>query len=356
MSTSRSSPTRIATLLVVPAILLAACAQGVSEGSPTSTTTGTTTGSSIAAGSEQGSNLGEVTVAVGAAQSIDFAAAELGLELGVWKKRGLTVNNVFVRGGGEVARTVASGDAQIGMTTGPAAVAPIIKGLPARLVAATSLDWVGFVIIVAANSEIQTIADLKGKTIGFTRPGSTTDYVADQIAASQGWMMGEDISKASIGGLQEMVAALNSGAIDAFTWTAEPAYTLEEQGEARVIGDMGDIIGPNVFVSAYATIDLIDNQPEIVQAFLEGWMETQRWMKENPDEAIDWMANKWEMSKTAIAKAFETAGPNLSTTGEIPEANLAGLAKTVAELDEEIPSPPAPDEFFDPRFLPVNTG
>lgn len=344
--------TRFHLISVVAAgsLIFAACSSGVSE------VPDTTVAAPLAEAPAEVPDLGTLSVAVGAAQSIDFAPAELGLKLGVWERRGLTVENVWVRGGGEVARTMAANEAAIGITTGPAVVAPILKGLPSKLVAAGSLGWTGFVIIVGADSDIQTIADLEGKTIGFSRPGSTTDYVAEKIAASQGWVMGEDVSKASIGGLSEMVAALKSGSIDAFTWSPEPGYLLEEQGEARIIGNMGELIGANVFVSFSAANELVEKSPDVVRAYLEGWFETVQWMKDNPDEAIAWMSETWEMTPYAISKAFEASIANLSVTGEIPDENLIGLARTVAELDEDIDTPPSPDVFFDDQFLPVSLG
>jgi len=367
-----AKPGRLLVVVAALSLILAACGGGASSEPDTSvappasesTTTApaaqtSTTGASASttsAPAPEVPDLGTLSVAVGAAQSIDFAPAELGLKLGVWERRGLTVENVWVRGGGEVARTMAANEAEIGVTTGPAVVAPILKGLPAKLVAASSLGWTGFVIIVATDSDIQTISDLEGKTIGYSRPGSTTDYVAEKIASSQGWVMGDDVYKASVGGLSEMVAALKSGSIDAFTWSPEPAYLLEEQGEARIIGNMGDIIGPNVFVSFSAANELIKDKPEVVRAYLEGWFETIQWMKDNPDEAIAWMSDTWEMTPYAISKAFEASVDNLSVTGEIPEENLIGLANTVAELDEDITTPPSPDVFFDDQFLPVNVG
>lgn len=350
-------------ILLVMALVVAACGGTADETTTTAAAPDTTTTTEAAPGTTAETStttttttipdLGEITVAVGASQSIDFAPAELAIELGMWEKRGLTVNNVFVRGGGEVARLIAAEEAQIGITTGPSTVSPIVKGLPSRIVAAASLDWVGFVIIVGADSDIQTLADLEGKTIGFSRPGSTTDYVAEKVAAAQGWTMNVDVFKASVGGLPEMMAALQQGSIDAFSWTPEPAYALEEEGQAKVIGNMGDIIGANVFMAIQAGTDLIENNPEVVQAYLEGWMETVQWMNDNPEEAITWMSESWEMSEAAIAKAFEVAIANMSLDGVIPEANLAGLAQTVAELDEDIETPPAAADFYDPRFVPV---
>ncbi len=322
---------------------------GCSSGDTNSSKTGDEQTSAVA-------DLGDLTVAVGAAPSIDFAAAALGVEMGVWDKRGLTVTNMFVRGGGEVADAIEAGDARMGLTTGPAAVASIVAGLPAKIVGAASLGWVGFVVVVSSDSDIRSISDLRERTIGFSRPGSTTDYIAERIATSQDWTMGIDVFKVSVGGLADMVAALKDGAIDAFTWTAEPAYALEEEGEARVVGDMGDILGSNVFVSIVATTDLIEGEPDVVRAYLSGWMETVRWMRSNKAEAVSRMSEMWGMSPSAIARAFETSGPNLSTTGLIPERNLAGVAVTVADLNSDVATPPSPADFYDPRFVPVASG
>lgn len=346
---------RSAWLALLAVLLLAvACGGG---GDAADTDSGTDTG---AAGDDTsteqagGEDLGTVRVAVGALQSIEFAAADLGKELGVWEDRGLTVEHISVSGGGEVARALAAGEADIGLTGGPGAVTPIIKGLEAELVAATSLDFVGMVIAVSADGDIQDTSDLEGKTIGFTSHGSLTDFASRKIAESEGWTMGEEVQGAAIGGITELMAALQQGSIDAFTWSPEAAYQLEEQGEARIIGNLAEIVGPNVYEAMYATNDLINNRTDALEAYMAGYFETVQYMKDNKDEAIAWMSEQWDLSEYAVTQTYEISADNLSTTGEIPEENLQGLAESLPEIDEEITEAPSPDEFWNPSFVPVS--
>lgn len=302
---------------------------------------------------EVAEDLGTVRIAVGAAQSIEFAAASIGQELGVWEERGLEVQNIEVSGGGEVARLMAAGEADVGLTGGPGAITPIVKGYEGQLVAATSLDFVGMVVAVAADGEIQEIPDLEGDTIGFTSHGSLTDFAARKIAESQGWELGQDIQTAAIGGIQELMAALQAGSIDAFTWSPEAAYALEDRGEARIIGDLGDIVGPNVFEAMYASNELIEERPDALTAYMEGYFEAVQWMKDNQEDAIAFMVENWELSEYAVTQSYDISIDNLSTTGEIPEENLQGVAEAVLELDDEVAETPAIEDFFTDEFVPV---
>ncbi len=357
---------RRAWVAVVAALLAVACGgeegatggsasePGASEASEPEAGGESESGATEAASGGAAADLGTVRVAVGAAQSIEFAAAQLGVELGVWEERGLEVENISVSGGGEVARTMAAGEADIGLTGGPGAVTPIVKGLEASLVAATSLDYVGLVIAVGADSDIQEVADLEGATMGFTSFGSLTDFATRKIAESQGWTIGEELQAAPIGGITELMAALQQGSIDAFTWSPEAVYELEGQGEARIIGDLGEIVGDNVFEAAYATDELINDRPEALEAYLSGYFEAVQYMKDNEEEAIQYMVDTFGLSEYAIMNTYEISIDNLSTTGEIPEANLQGLAESLPQLDEEITEAPPVEEFWDPSFVPVS--
>jgi ABC-type nitrate/sulfonate/bicarbonate transport system substrate-binding protein len=68
-----------------------------------------------------------------------------------------------------------------------------------------------------------------------------------QVAASQSWKLGTDYKKAPVGGLDQLTAALQAGAIDSFAWSAEPAFLLQEKARGRVLTNIGEFVGPTLF-------------------------------------------------------------------------------------------------------------
>jgi ABC-type nitrate/sulfonate/bicarbonate transport system substrate-binding protein len=301
-----------------------------------------------------GGELGAVKVAVGIRQTFEFLPAEYGVELGVWQKRGLKVDNLFVQGSGQVSQAMAADQAQLGLTAGASGVDAILSGVPAKITGLIGRDFKMMIVVVPKNSPITDISGLRGKNVGVSAAGSLTDYLAKTIASNQGWPE-NSIKRANIGGLNEQLAAMESGATDAFVWSAEAGFALEEQGKGRVLMDFGDIVKDNVFEDIVATDKAIKDREPAVKAYLEGWYETVRYMKANRDKTIAFMVKAFEMSESVAGKTYDQDIDNLSLDGSIPEKNLAGLAQSVVDQGI-VDKVPAIDSFWDGRFVPVAAG
>lgn len=295
-------------------------------------------------------DLGGLTVVIGTDKTFEFLPAELGLELGVWEARGLDVSNLYVQGSGQVAQTLAAGEGDVAVTAGASGVTPIIAGLEARIVGEIGRDFNMMVMVTDADSELESIEDLRGATVGITSQGSLTDYLARLVIEQQGWSEG-DMNIAPIGGFNEQVAALESGAIDAFVWSGEAGFQLEEEGTGRVLFDFGELVQNNVFEVINATTEAIEDRPDAVRAYLEGWYETVQYMKDHPAETVAYCVEQYEISEFVCQSTYDLDIDNLSVDGVIPQENLEGLAQSV--VSESIPEPPAIEQFYDPQFVPI---
>ncbi|WP_213455439.1 ABC transporter substrate-binding protein [Rhizomonospora bruguierae] len=302
-------------------------------------------------GETDGDGLGTIKVAIGTRQTFEFLPAEYGLKLGVWEKRGLKAENLYVQGSGQVSQAMAAHQADLGLTAGASGVDAILKGVPSKIVGLIGRDFKMMLIVVPNDSPITDISGLRGKTLGVTSAGSLTDYLAKSVALKQGWPENA-IKRANIGGLTEQLAALESGAIDAFVWSAEAGFTLEEQGKGRVLADFGNIVQNSVFEDIVANDSAIEGRPDAIRAYLEGWYETVRYMEEHRDETIAFMVEEFELPQTVAAKTYDHDIANLSLDGTIPQQNLEGLAKSVVDqgiVDKQ----PSIETFWDSQFVPV---
>ncbi len=352
MSSSPHWMRKLALALAVP-LLVAACGGGSSE--PAEPAAGTEeAGDSAGSGEDSAAaDLGSVTVAQSAIK-MEYVGAELGQELGVWEDRGLTVENLSgVQGTGAVVQVMAAGEVDMAWMGGSGAANAIVSGLDGKIIAEISRDWRNVVVIAGADSGIESLEDLEGATMGYSSAGSVTDNSIRILAEEYGWERGTDIFDAQIGALPELTAALTAGSIDAFAWSTEPGFQLEEQGEGQIIGNLGELAGDTMYDVLVATNSMIAERPEVIEAYLEGVFETIAYMKDNPEETIAFQMELFDMTEFVVRSTYEQSIDNLSDDGLAPDANIEGVGLEVAASQEGMETPPEPSEYWDGQFVPV---
>lgn len=295
-----------------------------------------------------------VTVAVSQAKTFAYLPADFGIKLGVWKKRGLEVKNVAVNGGGPTEQTLATGHADIAAQGGFSAMAGILKGDGDRLISGVAPSFKDVVLLVPDNSPIRSVSDLRGQTIGVTSKGSITDFAVERLVKAQGWPAGA-VKTATVGGLSQQLAALQSGSTAAFVWTIEGAAQLQVEHKGHILLNFSSVIPHNVFEGLETRSQLIKSNPGMIRSYLEGWYETVRYMKANPQPTIQFMAQNFQFSPEVAGQVYNQSMGNLSLDGSISAADLDGLAQST--VDSGMASKkPAGKDFYDGRFVPVNGG
>jgi uncharacterized protein len=73
-------------------------------------------------------------------------------------------------------------------------------------------------VVVKADSDVETIEDLRDQTVSIGSPGSGTEVIALRLLAVAGLDPDDDIGKRQLG-VGESVQALRDGSIDAFFWS-----------------------------------------------------------------------------------------------------------------------------------------
>ncbi|HLN87248.1 MAG TPA: ABC transporter substrate-binding protein [Candidatus Limnocylindrales bacterium] len=88
---------------------------------------------------------------------------------------------------------------------------------------------------------IKRVQDLKGKVIGTTGPGATTEVAASMVLQHHGMDPKKDVTFMTIGGAETSITAMRNGIIHARAFNPDAAYILKKQGftELGVLADMG---------------------------------------------------------------------------------------------------------------------
>src|ERR1043165_6545834 len=162
-----------------------------------------------------------------------FAASWVTADKGIWKKQGLEVELIFLRGGSRTVSALIGGSvdfilgSDLGVTTG------IIQGANLTRVGVTT-NTLGYSIVT--QPAIKTIRDLKGKVIGIT-PGRDAAYArVVKLLRDNGMDPAKDVSFLSVGdgGPAARVAALSSGVIHASMFTP-PSDLISEKAGMKIL-------------------------------------------------------------------------------------------------------------------------
>jgi NitT/TauT family transport system substrate-binding protein len=193
------------------------------------------------------------------------------------------------------------------------------------------LHGAGNALLVPLNSTVQSIADLKGKTISVPF-ASTAHAFLLRAVQSQGWDLNKDVriitQAPEIGG-----SALKSGQIDAHADFVPFGELFPFRGFARKILD-GESTGVTTTHGIQVRSDFAQKYPEIVVAYLRATLEGDRLIRENP-ESIAEQYQKWTGIEAEVFYAFH--GPqgiqtrDYTLKPEVIEA-LANAAQTLKVL------------------------
>src|SRR5262245_2040476 len=180
----------------------------------------------------------KISVAIGQRQVWDSQVIPLGIEAGIFKKHGLAVDITWTAGGAETLQAALTGSVDYALTNGVEGVlAAYAKGAPVRIIGSEMRGAGDIYWYVKADSPIKSLKDADGKTMTFSRPGSSSHLTAQQIAAK----MGVAPKLVSTGAMPATRTQLVSGQID-IAWAAVPfALDAIKKGEFRIIARGGDL-------------------------------------------------------------------------------------------------------------------
>lgn len=144
--------------------------------------------------------------------------------------------------------------------------------------------------MVLPDSGIETLADLKGKTVATSAIGGSTDYLQDiYIEQETGLKAGTDYEKVEIPFSQQQEALL-AGRIDMGLFPQPFWGALKAaQPDAKTMFSVTDVINPFVQLLNGCRRDFIEENPEAMKKFLEDWVTVGNWILDpaNRDAVIE---------------------------------------------------------------------
>lgn len=272
-----------------------------------------------------------------------------------FKEEGADVSGIVTSaGGGTTLRNMLAGNVPYGEVNPNVVVAAIQQGADIKIISDNVTTMAEFVWAVKPDSPIKTVADLKGKKIGYTNPRSTSQALATLVLQSAG-LKTDDAQLVKTGGFGEGVVALDSGMVDCAP-IPEPLWS-KFKGKYRAITRASDILPPMANVVGVALESQADKQGDFIKAVIRARRKAVEYMADHPDEAGDIIAKVYNLDNQVARAAVK----NLITskTDGIPywgagAIHVAGLKRTieVQKMVGAIKGDVDVDSIVDTRFLP----
>ncbi|MFJ2190241.1 aliphatic sulfonate ABC transporter substrate-binding protein [Kitasatospora sp. NPDC087861] len=300
----RSAVAAVAGLTAVT--LLSACSYGSKADDKKSNAADSTSGSAAASGAK----LSADTVKIGYFANLTHGTALVGLQEGLFQKElGATQikTQVFNAGPSEI-EALNAGSIDIGWIGPSPAINGYTKsdGKSLKIIGGSAS---GGVKLVVNPDKISSLEDLKGKKIATPQLGNTQDVALLNYLAGKGYK----IDAATGAGDVSVVRTDNKVTPDAYrqgsidgAWVPEPTASKLVTLGAKVLLNEKDVWPDKKFVITNIIVSqkFLTEHPDVVEAVLRGSVNTNAFIKANPDKA---KADANEAIKKEAGNALEPA-------------------------------------------------
>lgn len=237
----------------------------------------------------------KLVLAVGQRGAWDTSVSAHALEQGFFKDEGLDVEIIWTQGSAEQIQAVITGSSQIGIgigTTG--ALAAFKRNAPIRVVTAKMTGLPDNYWYVRAESPVKSMKDMDGRSMSYSRPGSSSHIEALLIARNAG-VTPKFISTGTPASSRTLVM---TGQVDAGFSLPPLGLELIDKGEARIVAtqkDAPEIADVTARVNIANSRYLASNRA-VVERFFKVYGRTIDWMYANPTNAIPLYAKMNDVS------------------------------------------------------------
>ena len=206
----------------------------------------------------------------------------IAIRQGYYKQEGLDVEWRKFALGKDGRDAMISGAIDVNATATTPFLVGLDKGIPYTAIAVNSLFCGTNHIVVLKSSDINTLAQLRGKRIGLPK-GTITEHVfLTRMAPGNGLKKG-DYEIANIPDAKDRIPSLVAKAIDAAALNEPFVAVGEHEGVVRTIETYCKYDTLPFIVTA--TNKVIKEQPDAVVAYLRGWLKAIALLKNEPEKA-----------------------------------------------------------------------
>jgi len=327
-----------ATLL---ALALSACANNAGGGGASTSSTGGGGSSSSPAASGD-----TVTIMVGGMSKQIYLPYMLAKNLGYYDKAGVKVNLVDEPAGGDATQNMLAGQVQGVGGFYDHNIALQAQGKSSESVV-SMLQIPGEVELCRSDLKgvVKGPADFKGRSLGITDTGSSTDFLTQYLAKKAG-VDPSTTHRRGVGAGQTFIAAMKQKAIDCGMTTEPTVSQALSDGTAFILLDMRTAAGSTAALggtypatSLYMTTDYVNAHKDTVQKLVNAYVETLKWIQTHTGAQIaDVMPADYYkgVGKPAYIAALNSEKGIFNPTGIMPTGGPQTCLAVLGEFNPKV--------------------
>lgn len=264
-------------------------------------------------------------------------------EAGFLKQEGLEADMVYIPSSAVVANAMLAGE--VAISTANSQVVADIGLQGGDLVAMGAIINVAAFYIMAA-PEIKSIQDLRGKAVGITRFGASTDFSMQILLRKYGLEPLRDVPFMQIGGMPEIAAALSKRAIFAAPMSYPMGY-LAEQAGMKLLVNLAKEDVPFVHVGLTTSRKFMRERRAQAKAFVRAYGRAVHFMHTRKKDYMGIMSHYTKIKDPGMLEG--SARYAYDFVEKIPLVKRQAFQVTLDEIGKKNPKAKQarPEQFYD---------
>jgi NitT/TauT family transport system substrate-binding protein len=241
-------------------------------------------------------------------------------EGGYFKREGLDVELLYIGGGSLLIQSMVSGDVPFAYGPSVPVINASLRGAGLILIANTGNS---LVFSIMSRPELKQPANLKGKKVGVTRLGGSTDWALD-AALKQWGLERRELTVIQTGGMPEGLASLIAGALDAVVLSPPSNFRAAKSGMHELV-DVGqlNIIFPNTPLSTSESF--IKSNRDTAMRFLRGFTRGLNRLRNDKEFSMKVLSKYTKVTDTeTLTQLHQTYGVRYSGD-RVPYVRVEGI-------------------------------
>ena len=265
----------------------------------------------------------------------------------LFDKYGVNAEHVVVRGGSVAMAALAADEINFLYCNADANIVRISAGADGKLVAS---PLIGLPYVVLARKDIKRPADLKGKSIGVTRPGDFPYRLAKEFLKKFG-LSDKEVTLATVGGTPaERYTALVQDVFQA-TLIQPPLDARGKKDGFNVIYNLNDLGFPFIYSSLFTNSRTFKERPAVVQKVVAALAESVNFVERNPEPAMASVGKILRLKDAdTLRSAYDAYAKNLINRRMTVPAKMVAETLEIARADGAVLRR-KPNEIFDNTFV-----
>ena len=286
----------------------------------------------------------KVTIIIGGYEKQIYLPAKLTEALGYFKAEGLDVELLNEASGVDAENEMLAGAVQGVVGFYDHCVDLQTKGKYVQSVVQFSQAPGEVELVSSKHPEIKTMADLRGKNLGVTGLGSSTNFLSQYLMVKSGVPLGE-FTTLPVGAGTTFIAAMQQDKIQAGMTTEPTISRLLKTGDARVLVDMrtmdktkAALGGPYPAASLYMPTEWVEKNKPTVQKLANAMVKTLKFIAtHSAAEIADKMPKDFYAGdKEGYVKALADGKSMFTADGVMPAGGPETVLSVLAAFSKNV--------------------